>query len=159
MAITLEVRKGPADLGKFIPALRATFQAAFRRFITTAEAKAHAKATARFQRRTGRLDAGIGSRVTVQGLVLSGALTQREIHGVAQELGADIPARLIRPTKPGGVLHWMEGGQHVFARMSRPGPFHLPARPYLEPALTEAQGLFFSGLTDQVDRLARSTGF
>jgi hypothetical protein len=148
----LEIRVRAVDLRPFPPAVRAVVQGAFRRYIGRAEVRGRGHIKRLFVRRSGALEGGVESAVRVEGLTLRGILRNRAGHAAAQELGADIPARVIRPVRA-QALRWFEGGNPVFAMVSRPGPFHLPARPTLRPALEEEVPVFEAEAAEGLDRV------
>ncbi len=152
----LVLRHRGVDLAPFAPAVRAMVQAAFRRLWRRAKLAAIANASGKvLARRSGTLARSIDERVEARGLVLVGALRAGAAYAAAQELGASIPARVIRPRRA-KALHWIANGQDVFARMSRPGAFTLPARPFLRPAIEAQVPAFEAELDAGLDRLVAS---
>ena len=84
---------------------------------------------------TGRLMGSIQSDVTdtpdrITGRVYSS--TTASPYNRAHEYGAIIPDRFPKNAK---AMHWMVGGQHVFAKFAR--GFTLPARSYMRSSLTD----------------------
>ncbi len=136
--MSLLLRTRWVELAAYPPQLRAVFQGAFRALFRDAKANARANASgAVLRRRTGELSRSVEQHVQVSGYAFRGRLTSDHPAAAAQELGATIPPRMIRPVRA-RALHWLEHGADVFAMMSRPDGFTLPARPWLSKGFDDA---------------------
>jgi phage gpG-like protein len=102
--------------------------------------------------RTGTLRRSITETVQDAPGVITGRVGTNLGYGLAHEFGATIQIPEIVPRRA-KALHWMSGGQSVFAMRARAHPVRLPERSFLRSALADRRDAFIAAVRATLARV------